>query len=218
MPVQGGQPNQFGQTHLNLWSMLRSLIYNGLGFAPITSVPVDGTSGTYAKFAGPGFMLFNASSGIIYSNRSLTAGSPTWVPINVPVFGLGGRGMLGNAKMSYSFATDGGAQATITPTNSPEMPAGAIILGGTIDVTEAFVGVSATIGWGLGAGAQVAALKAGSTVVGTYTLNTQVAIIPLFTAATFVKVAAATRLTMTIAGAALTAGKADINVAYIHGN
>lgn len=217
MALNGGQPNQFGQSHLNLWAILKSLAFNGLGFAPISGAPVDGTSGSYAKFAGPGFMLFDITTGDIYINRSLTAFSPVWVNLNGPVAGNAGLGVLGNAKATYDFAVDGGATTTITPLNSPTLPINAIILGGVIDIPTALTsGGSATIGIGLGSGGQVAALKA-PTAVASYSLLAALPLIPLFTAATYVKVAAASRITITVATATLLTGKMDINLAYVQG-
>lgn len=128
-----------------------------------------------------------------------------------------GMGLVGNAKMTYNFAVHGGAIGTITPTLSPTLPAGAIILGGTIDITTTLTsGGAATIALGLGSGAQVAALKA-ATAVATYAAG-QLTLVPIFTAATYVKVAAATKLTLTIAAVALTAGKLDVNIVYVQGN
>jgi hypothetical protein len=129
-----------------------------------------------------------------------------------------GLGLIGNAKMTYDFTVSGGAIATITPINSPTIPAGAIILGGVLDITTTLTsGGSATIALGLGSGAQVAALKA-ATAVASYSAGMGLAIVPVFTAATYVKVTAATRLTLTVAVAALTAGKFDLNIVYVQGN
>lgn len=129
-----------------------------------------------------------------------------------------GKGLVGNAKMTFDFSVDGGAIGTITPVNSPQLPAGAIILGGVIDITTALLsGGAATIALGLGSGAQVASLKA-ATAVATYALGMAVPVVPLFTAATYVKVAAETQMTLTVAAFALTAGKMDVNIVYVVGN
>lgn len=129
-----------------------------------------------------------------------------------------GKGLVGNVKMTYEFSTDGGGIGTITPVNSPTLPVGAIILGGVIDITTTLTsGGAATIALGLGSGAQVAALKA-ATAVATYAAGTTVPVIPVFTAATYLKVAADTRLTLTVAAFALTAGKMDVNLVYVMGN
>lgn len=213
-------PSQFGK--LNMWAMFKALLNNDLGFFVTTAAPTDGTSGTYAGKAGKGAVLFDTSTGNNFVNLG-TKASPIWASASgVVAAGTGGAtggglGSTGNAKMTYDFATDGGAISTITPTNSPTIPAGAIILGGTIDITTTLTsGGAATIAVGLGSGAQVAALKA-ALAVASWTAG-QLAVIPVFTAATYVKAAAATRLTMTIAAATLTAGRFDVNLVYVQGN
>jgi hypothetical protein len=120
--------------------------------------------------------------------------------------------------MTYSFAVDGGAIATITPSNSPTLPAGAIILGGVLDVTTSLTsGGAAQVSIGTSAGSSVTALKA-SAVLGTEYAAGLRALTPVFTAATYVKLTAAGRLTLTVTVATLTAGRFDVNVAYVQGN
>ena len=196
--------------------MLRDLLNNNIAILPSAGVPTDGVAGSFAGFAGPGTIVLDYTNGAMYVNNG-TKVSPTWLRTNGPVSGNGGLSAVGNAKMTYDFAVDGGAIATITPTNSPTIPLGAIILGGTIDITTTLTsGGAATIALGLGSGAQVAALKA-ATAVASYTAG-QLVMIPIFTAATYVKATAAARLTATVAAFALTAGKMDVNVVYVQGN
>jgi hypothetical protein len=204
--------------------MLNNLIGNNIGILTISGVPVNGTSGSYAGRAGIGSELVDILTGIHYINIG-TRLSPVWYNPSAPVAngiagGLlgGGLGSIGNAKMTYSFAVDGGAIATITPTNSPTLPAGAIILGGVIDITTTFTsGGSATIALGFGSGAQVASLKS-ATAVASYAAGTSLVIIPIFTSATYYKLTAAARMSLTVAVAALTAGVMDVNLAYVQGN
>lgn len=205
-----------GFSRLNFFGMLKSLTSRNLGILPISGIPTDGVAGTFAGKAGPGSLLLDYTNGRMYLNTG-TRLSPIWTTAGSPVTGNGGLGVTGNAKMTYDFAVDGGAIATITPTNSPTIPINAIILGGTIDITTQLTsGGAATIALGLGSGAQVASLKA-ATAVASWTVG-QLALIPVFTAATYVKAAAATRLTLTVAAFALTAGKFDVNVVYVQGN
>lgn len=199
----------------NIFAAMKDRANNRVWDLVGSGAPTDGTSGTAAGLAGPGSTYVDIATGIRYSNMG-TLASPIWTSIGT-VSGLGGLGVTGNAKMTYDFATDGGAVSTITPTNSPTLPINSIILGGTIDITTQLTsGGAATIALGLGSGAQVAALKA-ATAVASWTVG-QLAMIPVFTAASYVKVAAATRLTMTIAAQPLTAGKFDVNVVYVQGN
>jgi hypothetical protein len=214
-------PEQFGK-NLSVWAMLTNLTRRGIGWFTFSGTPVSGSSGSLAGKAAPGSIVTDVTTGNSYVNVGTTA-SPIWVADSAPVgagtggTSGGGLGATGNAKMTYDFATDGGAISTITPANSPTLPANAIILGGTIDITVQLTsGGAATIAVGLGSGAQVAALKA-ATAVASWTAG-QLAVIPVFTAATYVKVAAATQLTLTVAAFALNAGRFDVNLVYVQGN
>lgn len=125
-----------------------------------------------------------------------------------------GAGALQEIKVTYDFAVDGGAVATITPRSSIQVPAGAVIFGGFIQgITLPVSGGGATIAIGLGSGAQVAALKA-ATAIATYAAGATVALIPVFTAASVVKAAADTFVTFTIGTATLTAGKVQVTLYY----
>lgn len=196
--------------------MLRDLLNNNIAILPSAGAPTDGAAGSFAGYAGPGTIVLDYTNGVLYQNTG-TRLVPIWVRTGSPVVGNGGLAAVGNAKMTYDFAVDGGAISVITPANSPTIPLGAIILGGTIDITTTLTsGGAATIALGLGAGAQVASLKA-ATAVATWAAG-QLVMIPIFTAATYLKVAAATRLTLSVAAFALTAGKFDVNVVYVQGN
>ena len=200
----------------NITAVMTQMARSNVWSVSDSGAPVNGTSGTGVGMLGPGSTYTDLSTGFSYVNVG-TISSPIWVMTDGPVQSNGGLGVIGNAKMTYDFAVDGGAIATITPANSPTLPINAIVLGGTIDITTTLTsGGSATIALGLGAGAQAAALKA-ALAVASWTAG-QLALIPVFTAATYVKAAAATALTLTIATATLTAGKFDVNLAYIQGN
>lgn len=216
------QIEQFGKG--SVWGQIKALANNFANFYVFNGTPVSGVGGTFAGKAGLGASLFSLTTGFHYINLG-TQAIPQWSndggPQGTGLTGaLGsGVGVVGNAKASYDFATDGGGQVTITPLNSPTIPLGAIILGGVLEVTTIPVGVGASIGVGLGSGAQVASILAPAAIVGApWSTTGMKAIIPIFTAATYIKVAAATKLTFTISAANLTAGQFNINLAFIQGN
>lgn len=202
---------QFGR--LNMWGMLKALVDKRVAFFPISGPP---TADTLLGSAGPGSILIDYLNGALYVNSG-TLNAPIWSSVSGGVTGLAGLGNLGNAKMSYNFATDGGAVGIITPANSPTIPDNAIILGGTIDITADLTsGGAATISVGTSAGSGAASIK-GATAVATWTIG-QMAVVPVFTAATYVKMTAAGRLNMTVGAFALTAGAFNVNLAYLVGN
>jgi hypothetical protein len=205
----------------NMFSVLRQLANANVwtvadSGAPSTSIGIG--------MLGPGSTYVDTATGITYTNVG-TILAPVWSSDNAPVQSGtaggalgGGLGVVGNAKMTYVFGVDGGAISTITPTNSPTVPVGAIVLGGVIDITTTLTsGGAATIALGFGSGAQVAALKA-ATAVASWTAGTTLVIIPIFTSATYFKLTAAARMTLTVAAAALTAGVMDVNIVYVQGN
>jgi hypothetical protein len=208
-------PEQFGR--LSVWGMMKALVERNMGFFITTSSPTNGTSGTYAGFAGTGAVLIDSDDGSMYVNVG-TLASPIWQGMLLPASAGSGLGAAGVAKMTYSFASDGGAIGTIIPTSSPTVPVGAIILGGAIDITtQVTSGGAATIALGFGSGAQAAALKA-ATAVASFTTGTTMTMIPLFTAATYYKLTASAQMSLTVAAFALTAGRFDVNVVYVQGN
>jgi hypothetical protein len=126
-----------------------------------------------------------------------------------------GTGTMLMARAQYSFARDGGAQGLITPAAAYNtvIPDNAIILGGIINPTTAAVGASATIAIGTSAGSSATSIK-GATAVTSYTLDALVATVPVFTAATAVKMTAAGSITFTVATADLTAGVIEVTLLY----
>lgn len=125
-----------------------------------------------------------------------------------------GGGALQEVKATYDFSVDGGAVGAITLKASPLIPANAIIFGGFIyGITTPTSAGAATIAVGLGTGAQAAALKAAANDE-TYAAGSTLAIIPVFTAASVVKVAAESKITITVATAALNAGKFSVHLFY----
>lgn len=206
-------PEQFGR--LSIWGSLKNLFNNRIAWFTGVGVPVDGTAGALAGKAGPGSEYIDLTTGIHYTNLG-TLASPVWSGSAI-VGGTGGLGTTGNAKMTYDFTVDAGAISTITPANSPSIPINAIILGGVIDVTVPLTsGGAATVALGFGSGAQAAALKA-ATGFASFTTTT-LPLIELFTAATYFKLTATARMTLTIAAATLTAGRFDVNLVYVQGN
>lgn len=193
-------------TQANIWGFLKDLannyIYNLVG----SGRPTNGTSGTGASLGvGPGSTYINSATGNVHLNTGTTVGSPVWELVSG----------IRLARATYDFSVDGGAVSTITPATNSVIPDKSIILGGIIDITTAFTsGGSATISCGTSAGSSATALKAATAVASWTGL---LAVVPVFTAATMVKMTAAGSITLTVAVAALTAGKAEVKLLYIPG-
>lgn len=212
--TQDPGPQSF--TPINMFAMLRALINNNVPILPINGTPTNGTSGSFVGQAGPGSILLDYTGGGMYRNIG-TLLSPIWKSAGA-VGGNAGLGEINCIKFTYDFAVDGGVVGVIVPSNAPILAAKAIILGGAIDITTALTsGGSATIALGFGAGATAASLKA-ATAVASWTLGFAFDLIPVWTAATYIKMTALGVPQLTVAAAALTAGKFDVNLAYVIGN
>ena len=116
-----------------------------------------------------------------------------------------GNGIRRVAHFKYNFSTDGGAVGVITPALNVTLPLHAILLGGILNVTTSCTsGGSATVAIGTSAGSSATSLLAATAVA---SLGAGlIALVPLFSAATAVKLTAQGNVTLTVATAALTAG------------
>lgn len=129
--------------------------------------------------------------------------------ILAPSPSVDGLPLMGVARATWDFAVDGGAVSTIGL--GVTMPDNAIIVGGILDIVT---GMTSAGGGGTialnseGAGDLLAAVDAD-------TLSGLVAIIPVWTAATSVKMTSANELQVTIAVEALTAGKFVLFAQYV---
>ncbi len=65
---------------LNPWAWLRVLSNNDLAVLCNAGAPTSGTSGTFAKKAGPGTLLLDYTNKVVYLNTN-TKASPTWTAI-----------------------------------------------------------------------------------------------------------------------------------------
>ena len=120
------------------------------------------------------------------------------------------------AKAIYSFAADGGAQATIQPKRTASLPKNAVIVAGTVNSTGAVTSAgSATLSVGTSAGSSTTAILA-ATAKASLSANAILNAVPVF--ATPVKLSAAGNITVTVATADLTAGVVEITLLYFVAN
>lgn len=113
----------------------------------------------------------------------------------------------------YSFGVDGGATGAITPSITANIPAKAILIGGSINVTTAITsGGLATVSMGTSAGSGAASIMAATAVASLTSASFQT---PAITFATPIKMSAAGNINVTIATAALTAGVIEAFVYYV---
>ncbi len=127
---------------------------------------------------------------------------------------IDGTGRLKTVRGEYDFAVDGGAAGTITLRGDNSIPNGAYIVGGFVDVLTAVTsGGAATVAVNSqGAGDVVAAAAVSGAPWSTTGIKS---VIPAFTGATTVKTTTARSLAITIATAALTAGRFRVVVFYL---
>lgn len=158
---------------------------------------------------GEKLLYVNSSNKLVYDNGSST------ISFGAPA--INGTGLVQYAHARYVFSTDGGAVGLITPSANVTIPQNAIIIGGTINITTAFTsGGSATVSVGTSAGSSATSILT-ATAVASMTVG-QLAMVPVFTAATYVKLSASGQITVTVGTASLTAGVMDVIVMYLVGN
>jgi hypothetical protein len=127
---------------------------------------------------------------------------------------LEGTGRLKTVRGEYDFAVDAGAISTITLRGDNSIGAGAVILGGYIEVDTALTsGGAATVAvTSEGAGDLLAAAAVSGAP---WSTTGRKSIIPVFTGVSTVKTTVVRSLAITIAVAALTAGKFRVVVVYV---
>ncbi len=164
---------------------------------------LDSTGAVMAKITAAGAMTVASTMTV---TGALTSADSS-------AFGIGGALRVARAK--YSFAVDGGVVGLITPATTATLPINSIVLGGLINVTTACTsGGSATIAVGTSAGSSASSLKT-ATAVATFSSAAMLATVPVFTAASAVKLSAAGSITVTVATADLTAGIFEVSLFYI---
>ncbi|QES45262.1 hypothetical protein DEJ49_33530 [Streptomyces venezuelae] len=128
---------------------------------------------------------------------------------------LDGTGGVKTVTGVYDFAVDGGAAGTLTLRNGSgdslpnEIPAGAVVLGGYIDVTTACLSATGTMAFQIeGAADLTSALAQAGLTTGLK------AVTPSFTGSTAIKTTAKRSIRVVIATAAFTAGKLSVVLFY----
>lgn len=182
----------------------------GLRIMTGAGAPTNGTSGTGAGKAGPGSLYLDYTNKTIYQNTN-TKASPTWT-LGGGDSAAAGIGNMRVAHAIYDFGVDGGAVGAITPVLTAPIPANAILVGGTINVTTAVLSAgSATLAVGTTAGSSATAIL-GATAKASLTLAALINAVPVFS--TPVKMSAAGNINVTVGTAALTAGVVEVFVLY----
>lgn len=117
------------------------------------------------------------------------------------------------ARGKYSFAVDGGAVGDINLMGATNIPSGATILGGWVEVTTVPTsGGAPTLAIYVEAAGDIVAAAAISGAP--WSTTGRKSVIPVFTGATTVRTTAARDIKATIATAALTAGVIDVVLIY----
>lgn len=174
-------------------------------------VPVNGTAGTGARMLGKGSTYTNVLTGIKYVNTG-TTDSPIWTTQSaasaLPSSALSGYGIFQVVKLTYDFSLDGGGIGTRIPVNSVLIPAGAVITSGYFVPRANLVsGGAATVAIGLiGVGSNALAGPNPYSDFNNIQNNNAV----VWWTSNVVKITEDTAVSITIAGAALTAGKLEI--------
>lgn len=121
---------------------------------------------------------------------------------------------LSVARGDYSFAVDGGAVGTIALMGATNIPSGATILGGWLEVTTVPTsGGAATIGVQVEAAGDIVAAAVISGAP--WSTTGRKSVIPVFTGASAVRTTASRDISIVIGTAALTAGVFKVVLLYL---
>jgi hypothetical protein len=124
---------------------------------------------------------------------------------------MSGTSLLKTYTGEWNFAQDGGAVSTIVlRSNDGPLPTGSIVMGGVIDVTVAALSGTGTMAFQVQSAADLTAATAQAGL----TVGLK-AIIPVFTAATMIKLTADRYPAVVIATAAFTAGTLRLRLVYL---
>jgi hypothetical protein len=159
----------------------------------------------------PNLPYFDQATGSLHLNGSTMYDSAEQV---IGTTATSGLSQLGICRVLYDFAVDGGLVSAIVPASAVALPAKAIVLSAYAHVLTLFTG---------GGGATIALsiegandIRTAATITtGGFDSTGMKALIPVGTAATAVVCTVARKLTLSVAVAALTAGKAVFYLTYV---
>lgn len=191
-------------------------VYENVGtlLVPSWNLMGDVTAGEITLAQGS--VLVGNASGVAVAlaagtNGSIPIGNGTTVISQTSrSFGIG---TMRVARAKYDFAVDGGAISVITLATNVTIPDNAIIWGGILNSTTAFIGAGATISFGTTAGSSANSIK-NVEAVATFALDALIATIPVQTVGSAFKMTAAGQITMQIVGFVLTAGVCEVTLFY----
>lgn len=125
---------------------------------------------------------------------------------------LNSKNVMRMGKWTYSFAVNGGGTGTIAMTGD-SLPVNAVVIGGVMDVTTAITG-GATVAIQLQAANDIISAAADSGAP--WSTTGLKAIVPIFTAATYKKVATTAKTpSLVVTVAAITAGVVNLHLLYV---
>lgn len=137
--------------------------------------------------------------------------SPTFVPaVNTPA-------AVQWVRAHYDFAVLGGAVSTIPLMGATNLPNNSTILGGWVQVTTGFTSADSTATVAIQVNAANDTINAAAVSGAPWSTTGRKAIIPVFTAATMLRLTAARDISMVIGVEALTAGVCDVVLCYTPG-
>ena len=203
--------------------------YNG----QVTLTGETTTTISYAVPVNPGTFTASTGAQVYYPGLTYYGICTNGVVYQVPIYGtavnnaavqpttVGPSTTYGQVQplvchAQYSYANDGGANGTITPTNGCTIPAKSVVINSIIYVATQVAGTSCTLSVGWGSSGNVASLLALTSLVSTNTTFEQSLIVPQ-TASGWIRVTTATPVTVTLAACSTSAssGIVDVYVYYV---
>jgi hypothetical protein len=125
--------------------------------------------------------------------------------------GITGRGAK-TVRAVYDFAVDGGAVGTIPLLGSTDIPNGALVMGGYMEVHTIVAGAGATAAVQCQAANDI--ISAAAVSGAPWSTTGLKAVVPLYTATTMIRLTAARDISLVITAAVLTAGRFSVVLFY----
>lgn len=192
----------------------------GAGLYENAGTPTNGAAGTLFGVAGPGAILIDVTNKVLYVNTN-TKASPTWTAAATALTpSADGLGQMGLARVTINPTLNAGERTIAAHTYGVTIPISAWVVGGFLQVNTVFHSAGADAGTvAISVEGANDIISAAAVSGAPYSTIGAKAIIPKANTpeTTGILTTAARLVTMTVAGQALTAGKATLFLSYVQG-